>query len=122
MIEKKIVIDSDIALLGKYGLPDLRIILFNRVPVMAMMRIPTEKSGGKANLHSGACAAGIDIGNGRLTYTVQNSKQIKSIPGIGNVRGTKLPDWDKTLELAVKVQHVTDIQYLGCDIVLDEHE
>jgi len=36
MIEKKIVIDSDIALLGKYGLPDLRIILFNRVPVMAI--------------------------------------------------------------------------------------
>jgi len=57
-----------------------------------------------------------------LTYTVQNSKQIKSIPGIGNVRGTKLPDWDKILELAVKVQHVTNIQYLGCDIVLDEND
>ena len=122
MIEKKIVIDSDIALLWKYGLPDLRIILFNRVPVMAMMRIPTEKSWGKANLHAGACAAWIDIWNGRLTYTVQNSKQIKSIPGIGNVRGTKLPDWEKILELAVKVQHVTNIQYLGCDIVLDEND
>ncbi len=122
MIEKKIIINSDIALLWKYGLPDLRIILFNCVPVMAMIRIPTEKSGGKANLHSGACAAGIDIGNGRLTYTVQNSKQIKSIPGIGNVRGTKLPDWEKILELAVKVQYVTGVQYLGCDIVLDEND
>ncbi len=122
MIEKKIVINNDIALLWKYGLPDLRIILFNRVPVMAMMRIPTEKSWGKANLHSGACAAGIDIGSGRLTYTVQNSKQIKSIPGIWNVRGTKLPDWEEILELAVKVQHVTNIQYLGCDIVLDKND
>jgi hypothetical protein len=44
MIEKKIILDKDIALLGKYGLPDLRIILFNMVPVMAMIRIPTEKS------------------------------------------------------------------------------
>lgn len=122
MIEKKIIINSDIALLGKYWLPDLRIILFNCVPVMAMIRIPTEKSWGKANLHSWACAAGIDIWNGRLTYTVQNSKQIKSIPGIGNVRGTKLPDWEKILELAVKVQYVTGIQYLWCDIVLDENE
>jgi len=26
------------------------------VPVMAMLRIPTEISDGKANLHSGACA------------------------------------------------------------------
>ena len=122
MIEKKIILDKDIALLGKYGLPDLRIILFNMVPVMAMIRIPTEKSWGKANLHSWACAAGIDIGTGRLTYVVQNSKQIKSIPWIGNVIGIKLPDWDKALELAVTVQYVTNIQYLWCDVVLDEVE
>jgi hypothetical protein len=38
------------------------------VPVMAMIRIPTAESGGKANIHGGACAAGIDIGSGRLTY------------------------------------------------------
>lgn len=122
IIEKKIILDSDVALLGKYGLPDIRVILFNMVPVMAMIRIPTEKSWGKANLHSGACAAGIDIWSGKLTYMVQHSKQIKSIPGIGNVRWIKLPYWDKTLELAVKVQSVTWIRYLGCDIVLDEHQ
>ena len=68
IIEKKIVLTDEIELLGKYGLPDLRIVAYNMVPVMAMIRIPTEESDGKANIHGGACAAGIDIGSGRITY------------------------------------------------------
>lgn len=122
VIEKKIVLTQEIALLGKYGLPDLRVICYNMVPIMAMMRIPTEESGGKANLHGGACGVGIDIGTGKLTYITKGSKIIKSIPGIGDVRGIVLPGWDDILGLAVKVQQVTKIGYLGCDIVLDEHD
>jgi len=52
---------KEIELLGTYGLPDIRVIAYNMVPVMAMMRIPTKESGGKANIHGGACAVGIDI-------------------------------------------------------------
>jgi len=33
------------------GTPDIRIIVFNKVPVMAMLRLPTKESGGRANLH-----------------------------------------------------------------------
>ncbi|MCH8518446.1 DUF1704 domain-containing protein [Candidatus Gracilibacteria bacterium] len=121
-IEKKIELVSDIELLGKYGLPDIRIIIYNSVPVMAMMRIPTAESKGKANIHAGACAIGIDLGNGRLTYISHHGKQIKSIPGIGDMRGLLLPDWDKILSLAVRVQYVTKIPFLGCDIVLDDKD
>jgi hypothetical protein len=52
IIEKKIEINKEVQILGKFGLPDIRIIVFNMVPVIAMLRIPTEKSDGKANLHS----------------------------------------------------------------------
>jgi hypothetical protein len=45
---------------------------------------------------------------------------VKTIPGIGDVRGIIIPDWDKVLSLAVKVQSVTGIKFLGCDVVLDE--
>ena len=86
---------------------------------MAMLRIPTEKSGWKANLHSWACAAGIDIGSWKLTYITQHSKIIKSVPGIWDIRWLVLPDWDKMLEMAVSVQKETGIWYLGCDIVMD---
>jgi len=122
MIEKKIVLDEEIELFGKYGLPDIRVICFNNVPIMAMIRIPTAKSEWKANLHLGACAAGIDIGTGKLTYITQNSKIIKTVPGIGDIRGIKIPKWEQILTLAVKVQYVTGIGYLGCDIVLDKED
>ncbi len=122
MIEKKIVLDEEIDLLGKFGLPDIRIICFNNVPIMAMIRIPTQKSEWKANLHLWACAAGIDIGTWKLTYITQNSKIIKTVPWIGDVRGIKIPKWKDILTLAVKVQYVTGIGYLGCDIVLDRED
>lgn len=120
IIEKKIVLTKEIELLGKYGLPDIRVIAYNMVPVMAMIRIPTEESDGKANIHGWACAVWIDIGSGKLTYISSKWKIINSIPGIGDVRGIVLPEWDKILALAVWVQKATGIKFLGCDIVLDE--
>src|SRR5256712_734074 len=53
--------DSSLRKIAPVGLADFRIISFLGYPVMAMMRIPTSSSGGKANLHSGAVAAGVQI-------------------------------------------------------------
>ena len=52
----------------------------------------------------------------------QYNKIVKTIPGIGDVRGIKLPKWDEMLHLAVRVQQITEVGYLGCDIVLDHDE
>lgn len=120
LIEKKIELDEEIELLWKYWLPDIRIVVFNMVPIMAMLRVPTEASNGKANIHAWACWVGIDIWTWKLTYITSYSNIIKSIPGIWDVRGLILPDWDKALALAVKAQQITKIWYLGCDIVLDK--
>ena len=120
VIEKKIELDEEIELLWKYWLPDIRIITFNMVPVMAMLRLPTEESGWKANLHAWACWVWIDIWTWKLTYITAHWKIIKSVPGIWDIRGLKIPHWDKALYLAVKSQQVTNIWYLGCDIVLDK--
>ncbi len=38
---------------------------------MAMARIPTKRSDGTANLHSGAICTGIDIATGITTYSMQ---------------------------------------------------
>ena len=120
MIEKKIVIANDVDLLWKFGLPDIRVIVYNMVPVMAMLRVPTAESDGKANLHAGACWVWIDIGTGRLTFITKGSKVVKTIPGIGDVRGIKLPFWEEILSLSVQVQKITWIKYLWCDVVLDD--
>jgi len=122
IIEKKVVLNTEIELLWKYWLPDIRIVVFNMVPIMAMLRVPTSESGGKANLHAGACWVWIDLWTWKLTYITSHSKIIKSIPNIWDVRGIKIPHWEEVLTIAVSVQQKTNIWYLGCDIVLDEKD
>src|SRR5690606_2674215 len=47
------------------GVPDVRIIVFLGYPVMAMIRLPTRLSDGKANLHQRASGVAIDIPSGK---------------------------------------------------------
>ncbi len=122
LIEKKIILNSEIELLWKYWLPDIRVIVYNMVPVMAMLRVPTKESWWKANLHAWACWVWIDIWTWKLTYMTRYSRLVKSIPGIWDVRWIKIPAWDEILTIAVKVQQKTWIGYLWCDIVLDEND
>lgn len=121
IFENKIVLDHSIELLWKYGLPDIRVIVFNSIPVIAMLRIPTVNSKWKANLHMWACWLWIDIGSGKITYITQFKKMIKSIPWIWDVRWIEVPQWVEILKLAVKVQQITNIWYVWCDIVLDDN-
>ena len=41
------------------GIPDVRVILYRGEPAMAMLRLPTKESGGRANLHQGGIGAGV---------------------------------------------------------------
>ena len=101
------------------GTPDIRIIIFNKVPVMAMLRLPTKDSGGRANLHQGAIAAGIDIATGITTKAIWYGAQIKYKPGTKRkLHGIKIPQWTKILEIAVKCSEVTRLGFLGVDIFL----
>ena len=58
------------------GTPDIRVLVFNSVPVMAMLRLPTRESGGRANLHKGAIGVGIDIETGITTYAIHHGEHI----------------------------------------------
>lgn len=121
LIEKRIISHEKLAAISYKGLPDIRIIVFNMVPVMAMLRLPTILSDGKANMHQGGIGAGIDIAKGEITYLSQFNKIIDEIPGIGDVRGYKIPYWEKILQMAVKTQMITGVGYLGVDIALDRN-
>lgn len=103
------------------GLLDIRIVVHNLIPVMAMLRLPTESSGGKANIHMGGIGVGIDIAKGELTYATQYDKIIDGIPGYGEVKGFKIPHWDDFLLTASKVQHITNLGFAAVDMVLDRN-
>ncbi len=101
------------------GTPDIRIIVFNKVPIMAMLRLPTKESGGRANLHQGAIGVGVDIATGITTKAIWHGNLIKFKPGTERkLNGIKIPDWTKILETAVRAQMASGLGYLGVDIVL----
>jgi len=102
------------------GLPDIRVVTHNLIPVMAMMRLPTEESQGKANVHLGGVAIGIDLAKGEMTYVTQYNKEVDSVPGYGPVRGTKIPYWDEILLIASRVQYITNLGFAAIDITLDK--
>ena len=119
---EKLIISDEI--LGSYsyqGLPDIRVIVHNLVPVMAMLRLPTAESGGKANLHQGAIGAGIDLAKGEVTHLIHHNKIIKEIPGFGSIKGLKIPFWDDILQIACKAQLATNLGYMGADIAIDKY-
>lgn len=101
------------------GTPDIRIIVFNKVPVMAMLRLPTKESSGRANLHQGAIGVGIDIATGITTRAIWHGEQIVFKPGTERkLRGIKIPNWTDILTIAVETQIASGLGYLGVDLVL----
>lgn len=104
------------------GIPDIRIIVYNRVPVMAMLRLPTEESGGKANLQLGAIGVGIDLANGTTTTAVfgKHSTLLEYVPKSRQLlSGFKIPGWKDILTIAVKAQEASKLGFLGADIAID---
>jgi alpha-L-glutamate ligase-like protein len=102
------------------GVPDVRVIVFRGFPVMAMVRLPTRLSHGKANLHQGAVGAGVDIATGTTLGGVMSGEVIDTHPDTGVViAGLKIPEWDTMLDISARCYELTGIGYIGVDIVLD---
>lgn len=101
------------------GTPDIRVIVFNKVPVMAMLRLPTKDSGGRANLHQGALGVGVDIATGITTRAIWYGELITEKPGTSRkLHGIKIPHWTSVLLTAVNAQLASGLGYAGVDIVL----
>jgi len=122
-IEERIKIQKIFAKYVWHGAPDIRILVFNKVPVAAMLRLPTRESKGKSNLHQGAIGVGLGLATGITTHGVLNGRFIKFIPETKRkINGLKIPQWDKILTLAVRAQEVVpSLGFLGVDIILDKN-
>jgi alpha-L-glutamate ligase-like protein len=122
MIEALIDFNPALATYSYEGVPDIRVIVYRGVPVMAMMRCATHASDGKANLHQGAVGVGLDIATGRSIAAVQHGHLVTRHPDTGaSFASLRLPDWDAILDLAAGCADMTGLGYLGADIVLDRH-
>ena len=120
LIEYCVRFDPVFAEVSYQGVPDIRVIVYRGYPAMAMVRLPTRASDGKANLHQGAVGAGIDMGTGVTMNGVLEDELVDEHPDTGAlVAGLEIPNWDFILESSAKGCEVTELGYLGVDMVID---
>jgi len=102
------------------GTPDVRVILYRGAPAMAMLRLPTLESNGRANLHQGGVGVGVDLETGRTTRAVWGGRLVRRHPDTGEpLAGRPIPDWRDVLTIARKVARATGLGFVGVDVVPD---
>lgn len=123
LIEQAVSFDPVFEDIAFRGVPDVRVIVLHGKPIMAMLRLPTKQSDGKANLHKGGLGVGIDMEKGVTTHAIQFNKYIDYHPETGALlAGHKIPHWKEMLDISVKMQKASKLGYVGVDIVLDKNE
>lgn len=123
IIEYAVQFDPIFSEITYQGVPDIRIIVYKGVPVMAMLRLPTRRSDGKANLHKGGIGVGIRMHDGVTMYGVQGRHFINEHPEtLKPLEGRQIPRWPFLLEMASKFYEITKLGYVGVDIVLDKNK
>jgi len=118
--EERIRIHPALAKVCWGGTPDIGVLVFNKIPVMAFLRLPTKESAGRANMFQGAIACGIDIATGITTNAIKWTHPVKFFPGTRRkLSGIKIPEWGNVLKMAVDCQiALPKLGFMRADIVL----
>ncbi|HLS51261.1 MAG TPA: alpha-L-glutamate ligase-like protein [Burkholderiaceae bacterium] len=120
LIEYRVKPDPVFKKISYEGVPDIRIIVLFGYPIMAMVRLPTQQSGGKANLHQGAIGVGIDLLNGLTLEGSWSNARITRHPDTYNdLAGIQVPQWPEFMRLAASCYELCQLGYIGVDLVLD---
>ncbi len=119
-VEERLELHPALRAVAADGVPDVRIVVHRGVPVMAMTRLPTLRSRGRANLHQGAVGAGIDLATGRTRHAVIGTAPARAHPDTGaTVLDLPIPEFARALEIAVRASDLTGLGYVGADVVVD---
>ena len=120
LLEYRIRPDSVVGQMSYGGVADFRFLVFQGVPVLAMMRLPTKRSDGRANLHMGGIGVGVDLARGVTTSAFGRGGTIERHPDLGTpLVGVQAPRWDEMLDIAARCHEAIPLGYFGADLVLD---
>ncbi len=120
--EERLTLAEEFKAVSYKGIPDIRVIVFNSVPIMAELRLPTKKSEGKANLSIGGVGVGIDLTTGLTTYAhAKHLGEIIKHPDYDTaLGGIQIPNWFEVLRISIEAARAIGLGYGGIDIVLDK--
>jgi alpha-L-glutamate ligase-like protein len=120
IVERRIHAHPALARLSFQGLPDIRVLVFRGVPLMAMLRLATRASKGRANLHLGGIGVGIDLTTGMTTHAIMGKHQLAVHPDTdASLRGVCIPRWHDLLAIAAQSADAVPLGYVGVDLLLD---
>lgn len=120
LVQYRVRIHPALAPVSYKGIPDVRVLVYRGRPAMAMLRLPTRASNGRANLHQGGLGAGIDLSTGATQHAIGGDGERRTHPDTGAAIGGRLiPCWNDVLDLAQRVARAVGLGYLGVDIVID---
>jgi len=119
MIEEYIACSDEVMAMSYRGAPDIRVVMLHGYPVMAMLRVATKDSDGRANLHQGAIGIGIALDSGVTHHAICKGQSIREHPDLEvPVIRQVIPDWELVLKLAGLCYEMTGMGFLGADIML----
>jgi alpha-L-glutamate ligase-like protein len=103
------------------GLSDVRVIVIDDQAALAMIRVPTHASDGRANLHQGGIGLGVDLQTGRVTRALWRGRPLTLHPDSqATLVGELVPHWPEIVALAEESSRAVPLNYLGVDLIVDE--
>jgi alpha-L-glutamate ligase-like protein len=120
VLQQRVRLHPAFAPVAYKGIPDMRVVLYRNEPAMAMLRLPTRASNGRANLHQGGIGTGIDLASGVTHHAVLRNRFVERHPDTQvPVVGMQVPFWDEVLDMSRRVAEAVGLGYIGVDIVVD---
>jgi alpha-L-glutamate ligase-like protein len=120
LVQQRIRLHPSFERVAYKGIPDVRVILYRHEPAMAMLRLPTKASNGRANLHQGGIGVGVDLASGLAHHAVQRNRFVLGHPDTGlPVIGMRVPQWNHILQMSRRIAEAVGLGYIGVDIVVD---
>jgi alpha-L-glutamate ligase-like protein len=123
ILQQRVCLHTAFAPVSFKGIPDIRVILYRNRPAMAMLRLPTKASDGRANLHQGGIGTGIDLATGVTHHAVLHDRLVEKHPDTGvPVVGMRVPHWQEVLRMSCRIAEAVGLGYIGVDIVVDAEQ
>lgn len=106
----------------EHGLADIRVIVFNLIPVATMLRVPTLDSDGKANLSQWAVGMWVEVWTWEVISLSQWGKawSTKFPEPYTDFENQIVPYRDEILEYSSKIQFLVNLWYLALDRVITD--
>ncbi len=123
LIEEKVCQHPFLDEIYAQGVADVRIVMCQQKALLAMLRIPTSSSEGRANLHRGALGVPLDLETGRMGLALHGSHRQPTHPDSNAIiAGKSLPHWQQIRDIAQTAAATVPLGFVGIDLAIDAQQ